>query len=304
MSRKLFLLILFSLFFSGLKAQGTRDGRYFLVMAQKYAHGDGVEIDTLKAIDYYKKSIECGFNLSKPLLALLYENQRRYAEAFPLYLSFASTEKTRVGDNLDLLAISRIKVGEYKLEGKGTTEDDALAVNWLKKALDIDWGGFAHTMLGYCYLHGEGTEKDSLKAFNYFKIATEKYNGEAGKIALATCYVEGIGCHPDYAKVYSLLDNATDNKRSTAQLLLGIAYYKDSSISDHYTKAVYWLQLSANNTHKKNAAAAMYWLAKCYRFGRGVVKDIKKAEDLENIAAREGDEKALGLSRLLQRSQF
>jgi TPR repeat protein len=64
------------------------------------------------------------------------------------------------------------------------------------------------------------------------------------------------------------------------------------------------MQLSANNTHKKNASTAMYWLSKCYRFGRGVVKDIKKAEDLENKAAREGDEKALGLSRLLQRSQF
>lgn len=304
MNKTLILLLFICLVPYGLKAQGTRDGRYYLVMAQKYAHGDGVEIDTLKAIDNYKKSIECGFNLSKPLLALLYENQGRYTEAFPLYLSFASTEKTKVGNNLDLLAISRIKVGEYKLEGKGTTEDDALAVNWLNKALDIDWGGFAHTMLGYCYLHGEGTEKDSLKAFNNFKIATEKYNGEAGKIALATCYVEGIGCPLDYAKVYSLFDNATVNKRSTAQLLLGIAYYKDSSISDHYTKAVYWLQLSANNTDKKDAAAAMYWLAKCYRFGRGVVKDIKKAEDLENKAAREGDEKAFGLSRLLQRSQF
>jgi len=57
MSRKLILLILVSLFFNGLRAQGTRDGRYYLVMAQKYAHGDGVEIDTLKAIDNYKKSL-------------------------------------------------------------------------------------------------------------------------------------------------------------------------------------------------------------------------------------------------------
>lgn len=262
--------------------------------------------DTINAIKAYESSInEEHFELSKPMLALVYEEQKRYKEAYSLFLSYASTSEPPVWSHMRMLAGSRIKVAEYKLEGRGTEKDTLGAVKWLNEALDIDVQGKAHAMLGYCYLNAGDAIKNENKAFECYKYAAENFDNWSGKIALATCYIEGIGCKQDFSRAYSILEDSVMSKDDIrGQLLLGIAYYKDSSSDDHYQKAVELLSLVANNNWnygEKYAAAAKYWLSKCYRFGYGVVKDANKADELVNKAYNQGSEDSFNARCLLDR---
>ena len=261
--------------------------------------------DTINAIKAFEKSInEEHFELSKPMLALVYENQKRYKDAYSLFLSYTSASEHPVWSHMGMLAGSRIKVAEYKLEGRGTEKDTLGAVKWLNEALDIDVRGIAHAILGYCYLKGGAAIKNDKKAFECYKFAAENFNNWHGKMALATCYIEGIGCKQDFSQAYSILEDSVMIKDDVrVQLLLGIAYYKDSSLDNHYQKAVEWLSLVANNNwSEEHAAAAKYWLAKCYRFGYGVSRDAEKADELTHQAMEYGSEEMLSARNLLTRA--
>lgn len=169
--------------------------------------------DTINAIKSYERSInEEHFELSKPMLALVYEEQKRYKDAYSLFLSYASGSEHPVWSHMGMLAGSRIKVAEYKLEGRGTEKDTLGAVKWLNEALDIDVREIAHAMLGYCYLRAGGAIRNDKKAFECYKFAAENFNNWSGKMALATCYIEGIGCKQDFSRAYSILEDSVMSK--------------------------------------------------------------------------------------------
>ena len=77
---------------------------------------------------------------------------------------------------------------------------------------------------------------------------------------------------------------------------LGIAYYKDITVKGHYNKAFYWLTKVAESRYaiEKSKASSLYWLQRCYRFGRGVAKDVNKANELvKQYSGYDSDEPSL-----------
>jgi TPR repeat protein len=262
---------------------------------------DECEKDFEKAVFWYKKSIENGYKKAVPYLAMAYYNENNFTEAYPLFISFAQNPRNKKEDEY-MYAASSFMVGACKLEGKGIRQDMIGAIYWFERAKN---NGFAEAyhLLGDCYRYGYGVQKSPIDAFLNYKEGYEKYKKPDMAITLASCYLEGSGCTQDFSKVYSLVENIArgeieieESWKCKAQLSLAVAYYKDNSVSNHYEKAVKWLTNIVENSKaiEIDKAAALYWLQRCYRFGRGVAKDVNKANELvKKYSGYESDEPSL-----------
>lgn len=284
-----------------LAESGNVEAQFYL--GNLYENGKGCEKDIHKAIYWYEKSLANGNKHVAPHLAIVYYNTNEHSKAYPLFLSIAnSTEKIYVDDGM--LGLSQFFVGLYNLQGLGINKDEKSGIAWLEKA-KANGDDNAFIVLGTCYLKGIGTPKNPTKSFELYKEGFERFKDKQEfAIKLATCYLEGYGCVQDLKKVYPLVENIANGTactlseqwKATAQLILGVAYYKDTTIEEHYNKAFYWLTKVAesNNAIEKKKASALYWLQRCYRFGRGVAKDVNKADELvKQYSGYDSDEPSL-----------
>lgn len=273
------------------------------VLGNMYANGNGCLQDNQKAIYWYEKSLANGNKHVTPYLAIVYYNMNEHSKAYPLFLSIAnSTEIMYVDDGM--LGVSQFFVGLYNLQGWGINKDEKSGIAWLEKA-KANGDDSAFLLLGTCYLKGIGTPKNPTKLFELYKEGFERFKDKQEfAIKLAMCYLEGYGCTQDFKKVYPLVENianGTDSSlseqwRATSQLILGVAYYKDTTIEGHYNKAFSWLTKVADSKYaiEKTKASSLYWLQRCYRFGRGVAKDVNKANELvKQYSGYDSDEPSL-----------
>lgn len=286
------------------KAAINGDAVACTAVADCFRYGRGVEKNFDTAVKWYSKSIEGGFDVARVLLGTLYESTNNADKAYPLFASCAELNESRMKDNIPILAMARNKVGEYLLYGKGVSKDEKQAVKWFESAATLNTPyNLAHSFLGYCYLRGQGVEIDSVKAFNYFKQSVQLTNTEYAKCGLATCYLEGIGCSQNLKMVYSLLDE-NSIKLNGSKLILGVANYRDSAKDNHYNIATkYFLQLSEKQEIAPEIkGATLYWLQRCYRFGRGVSKDYQKADALLIESGELGYKPAMSLLDIVEQN--
>lgn len=280
-----------------LAEQGNAQAQF--VLGNMYENGKVCEKDIDKAIYWYKKSLANGNKRVTPHLALAHHSAKQYSEAYPLFLSVAqSPSEEEIKDGM--YGWSSFFVGHYKLNGWSVPKDEEGAIEWYEKAKENGMLA-AYMTLGECYLKGIGTTKDPQKTFCLYKEASEKFNfRQEFVIKLAICYLEGYGCAKNYEEVYRLIERIADGSncsvnnqwKGTAQLTLGIAYYKDSNKANHYSHAFHWLSTIAENkdSFEKDINVALYWLQRCYRFGRGVKKDVEKANEIvRNNPSSDGD---------------
>lgn len=284
-----------------LAESGNVEAQFYL--GNLYENGKGCEKDIHKAIFWYEKSLANGNKHVAPHLAIVYYNINEHSKAYPLFLSVASSsENIKVDDGM--LGISQFFVGLYNLQGLGINKDEKSGIAWLEKA-KANGDDNAFIVLGTCYLKGIGTPKNPTKSFELYKEGFERFKDKQEfAVKLAMCYLEGYGCTQDFKKVYPLIENIANGTacslseqwRATAQLILGVAYYKDSTIDEHYNKAFNWLTKVADSKYaiEKTKASSLYWLQRCYRFGRGVAKDVNKANELvKQYSGYDSDEPSL-----------
>jgi len=93
-------------------------------------------------------------------------------------------------------------------------------------------------------------------------------------------YEEGIGSAPNPAKAMQWYARAALKGHAEAQNNLGALY----SVQGHYPQAIYWYRLAA----KKGNAHAQFNLGLLYELGRGLPKDLEKAQDWYKLAAAQG----------------
>jgi len=93
-------------------------------------------------------------------------------------------------------------------------------------------------------------------------------------------YEEGIGSAPNPAKAMQWYARAARTGHAAAQNNLGALY----SVQGHYPQAIYWYRLAA----KKGNAHAQFNLGLLYELGRGLPKDLEKAQDWYKLAAAQG----------------
>lgn len=280
---------------------GNVEAQFYL--GNLYENGKGCEKDIHEAIYWYEKSLANGNKHVAPHLGIAYHSIKEYSKAYSQFMSFVQiSENLHVDEGI--YGISEFFIGLYNLYGMGVIKDEASGVAWLEKAKS-DGDDNAFIILGNCYLKGIGTPKNPTKSFELYKEGFEKFKDKQEfAIKLATCYLEGYGCTQDFKEVYPLVENIANGTdcslseqwKATAQLILGVAYYKDTTIEEHYDKAFYWLTKVAesNDAIEKTKASSLYWLQRCYRFGRGVTKDVNKANELVKLySGYDSDEQSL-----------
>lgn len=122
-----------------------------------------------------------------------------------------------------------------------------------------------YTYIGQLYHTGDGVKRNRKQALHYFHQASERHDPE-GRCYEAACYYNGDGTKKDYDKAFQLVTSLKSEERTgTGCAILG----------------------------------------ECYRLGRGIEKDIRKAAYWYNRAYTAGYEPALKeVKKLLKRKDI
>ena len=282
-----------------------------------YSNGDGVDQDYAKAVYWFTKAAEHGYAIAQLNLGVCYGNgygvSQDHAKAVYWYTKAAEQGNAKAQNNLGLC---------YK-KGDGVSRDYGKAVYWYNTAAKQGHTG-AQRNLGYCYYNGNGVDQDPVKGIYWLSKAAEQGDADA-QTFLGVCYYIGSDVSQDSLKAVYWWERAAEqgyaiaqfslgnyyigncydcnsinkdkaiyyyekaaSSMDTAQLFLAEIYYSSPEISDNYAKSVKYLTMARESDDKTISGRACNWLSKCYRNGRGVPKDINKANELQVEAESKG----------------
>lgn len=293
------------------KAKDSGDVDAMFRIGTLYEQGLGVEKDLNIAYhDYYIKAARDGSPealaffeddgtitdaVSQFLKGHQFNDQSQLHKAFYWYQKSAAQ-----GDEL-----AQSAMGTCYRDGIGVAKNEKEAIFWFwraishKENLSITW-----VNLGSCYEEGIGVDKDEDTAWMYYYIGAIHYNGKSNEEAckkfgdtgqpltnaqMNQKALEGKEKGNEWWTKYwyrksSLSGDSTDLAQTEAQYQLGSIFYNERS----YEKAVEFLTLAANRDNSWGAKAQVL-LGLCYKSGRGVNEDGKKAPELFARAWENGD---------------
>ena len=147
----------------------TLSPKAFNVLGMTYLNGIGVDVDSVKAINYFEKSAEKGYLKAYHNLGIMYFSTDRSHQDFAK--AFRYFEK---GADLGSI-VCNYDLGYMYYKGFGCEQDYESSVKCFKKALDIGVSPVCMYMLGLCYRNGYGVDKDENMAEKYLSEAAN-YN--------------------------------------------------------------------------------------------------------------------------------
>ena len=276
-----------------------------------------------KAKEWYERSIQYGESQGYRFLAELYENpcdtvlKSDYKTALTYWEKFADTND----------AYGLYTLGRYHKEGLAYTADIEKAMAYFHKAASLesgiaslyamdnlascylsrkDWGNAFYWLdqayskdfmivchnLGDMYYHGNGTNQSYPKAFEIFSKGS-KFDAHC-KYRVAYMLRNGLGTDVDFGRSNLLLKEAADENNARALYLLGTLLYSGDNITQDYKSSINCFESALKDKYLPDAVRGEIYriLSTCYRFGRGVTKDITKADELIDIAASYGNSTA------------
>ena len=133
-------------------------------------HGQSVPLDIQSAVTYARKASQHGNARGSFLLA-------------KFILSGKTRETDRsvdslLGDYAKQSTVNNMAIALMFREGHGVPVDKTRAMQWYRKAADLDWPN-AYYQIGMMYKNGEGVRRNLLEANRWLKIAAEKGEKEA-----------------------------------------------------------------------------------------------------------------------------
>lgn len=208
-----------------------------------------------------------------------------------LWESWKFKQNYRAAEFGDLAA--QHQVGLAYSSGKIVTQNDALAVQWFRKAAERGYPNSQHS-LALRYANGRGVEQDYQQAVQWYLKAAEQ-NYAKSMVSLGVRYSHGQGVERDKQKALFWYQKGAELGHSMAQHHLADLYLEGhdaKSLEQHSkssrprlvikdeAKARYWFEKSAQQGY----AESQYKLARLYidekgRFGRDAeaVMWLKKA---------------------------
>ncbi len=183
-------------------------------------------------------------------------------------------------------------------------------------ATENAWRGRLAYYIGYGYAHGKGVERDLEKAFKCY-LDGAAVGCVKAEVAVANCYWNGEGTERDYKAAAYWEEQAAFHGDAYAMFSMGIMRHFGLDGNKDYYEACLWFRAAAEKGYGdprfepgmieeegcgpevsvkwiRNAAElgnnhAIYWLAVCYRCGRGVVPNQQMYYDLMKLAAEKGN---------------
>lgn len=168
-------------------------------------------------------------------------------------------------------------VSQMYAEGRGTLPDDKKAVAYLEKAAYKNYGEAQHA-LGFRYSKGSSVPRDDEMALRLYQMAAE--NGISGAAYNLALWQERA-YNPDGA--FKWLERAALLGNVSAMLKLAMIYDDESKAETHDSaSACVWYETAA----EKGSIEATFLLGEHYETGEGVTKDMKRAVELYETAAK------------------
>ena len=172
---------------------------------------------------------------------------------------------------------SALYLGQMYANGwGGVEENDNLALDWFHKA--VEGGDYrVYSFLGDLYSIGRGIEDDKL-AKQWYKKALDPIRKMAGdgvvyaQNTLGNMYYNGEGVKQDYKEANKWFRKAGDQGYAESQYYLAWSYQHGQGVKQDDKEASKWFRKAGDQGY----AGAQYYLARSYQHGQGVKQDEKK----------------------------
>ena len=210
---------------------------------EDYYYGqNGKEQDYTKAVRWYRKSADQGYQFAQYNLGFCYEKglgvSAQLVEASKWYRKAAEQGH----------AASQCSLGLCYEFGKGVTKDLEEAVIWYRKAAEQGYAT-AQCNLAYCYKNGIGLAQDETEAYAWFKKAAEQGHARAQDL-LGDCYFYGLGVEKDFSEAVRWFTKSAEQEYSPGQYSLAWCYEKGCGIVANLEKAKEFYEKAAAKGHK------------------------------------------------------
>lgn len=202
-------------------------------------------------------------------------------------------------------AEAQLNLGWCYENGEGVPQDYIEAVKWYRKAAEKGHPE-AQYFLGTCYEQGVGVPQDYAESMKWIKEAALQGYPRA-QFHYGWLYAGGEFGVIDDVEAIKWYRKAAEQGIPEAQYLLGYNYYTGESVPRNDAEAVKYFTMFLQNPEQNQdleiseelLSSVYIYLAECYRFGRGVAADERKADEYTSKAAELGDPHAQKLQELL-----
>lgn len=288
------------------RAAKRGDVKAQFLLGIRYEYGRGVDQDSKKAVEWWRKAAKQGHTEAQYQLA----HKTKGKEAFKWMLKAAKgghteaqyelAERYYVGEGVDKDVRQAAKWYSRAAEKKHADAQFSLGLiscdegnedegfKWFYKAAEQGHAG-AQYNLGVCYHTGKGVKRDDNEAAKWFRNAA-KQKHEKAEQALAKLYKN----HTD-TRVAAYKQGDAESLRqpaeegdAVAQLALATCYWEGKGVAKDQQEALKWLQKAASQGHRDAQAI----LGSLYSRGEGVPKDMGKSAHWLRLAATQGDAEA------------
>ncbi|MEI8292223.1 MAG: tetratricopeptide repeat-containing serine protease family protein, partial [Verrucomicrobiota bacterium] len=241
-----------------------------------YQYGQGVTIDEVEAVKWYRKAADQNYAPAQFCLGYCYYNglgvTQDYEQTVKLYTKAA--EQNIVG--------AQYCLGWCYAIGQGVLKDEAEAVKWYRKAAEQNYA-IAQCKLGYCYANGQGVAKDEKEAVKWYRKASD-LNDDGAQCNLGYCYQSGQGITKDEVEAVKWYRKAAGKNNLTAELNLGACYANGQGVAQDYVEAEKWYSKAAN----QGDVEAQFNLGMIYHNGQGVPQNYVESFKWFNLSAAQG----------------
>ena len=159
-----------------------------LDVGYRYANGNGVNKDAVKALKWYLKAAEQGQPRAQYLLALMYDTGLG-----PVEKNKASSLSWLRKSADQGYAKAQFLLGLYYSNGLGVPKDKTIAFSYYKKAAEQGDAVAQHNLA--CMLEeGIGVEKNEVEAYAYFELAAASQQGAAQRLGALSKKMTEASC--------------------------------------------------------------------------------------------------------------
>lgn len=222
-----------------------------------------------RAVLYYKKAEELGFEKAKYGIARCYYNgigvNKDYEKAYKLFSEIME-------DDIE----AKYYIGLMYYNGRYVNQDYEKAYNILNELADKN-DFYAKKIIAEMYYFGRYVEKDYTKAFELYKSLYEERKDDYSLAILTECYYFGRGTEKDYkiAREYGELYEQKNND-VYVEYYLGEIYFLGKQTEKDYKKAKNYFEKAIVD----DADISYYYLGLIYQSGGyGIEKDELKAKE-------------------------
>lgn len=264
-------------------AENKNDSQCKYALGRLYEQGIGVKQNYKKAFQFYKKAEKANeyFLEIEDLYTKLLEcytygigTSPNFAKAMDIYQKLINISYHYCNTEiLTSIANSGNQEAQYLLAELLVNSDIEKAVDWYTKAAENNHS-LAQYKLASLYNDGQDIEQDYSKAFFLFKKSADNGNVYA-MFATAMCYKNGKGTQQNYANALKYFTAASQKGHIGAITQIAFLYQYGNGVKQDDNK-----MFKLHKKASKYISCSLCNLATCYKEGRGVKKNKKKAIQL------------------------